>query len=246
MSDVCVKGGSWGNTPKFCRSLSRYYIDSCLQYHNFGFRLFFYRVINSTSTMNRTPILSFPNILSNLRAVFKPDDTERKMALATTPLTQAQWSEIVERFPECGLSLNPSNFSGNDENPVESASYDDIVEYINLVNKLLEDEDSDYRCCLPTKEIWEEFAKAGRDCEYPTGNTISPELANYGNHYEGTTPVMSFPPNPWGLYDMAGNVFEFVTKELPNFSETDDLETRVKKLQEELTEVKKKLAEAGK
>lgn len=241
-----LKGGSWGYDPWFCRSASRILADpNYPDYQNYviGFRLFFTKI--NTNTNMKTPILSIP-FLSTVRAVFKPGDNNREMAMATTPVTQAQWRKVVAQFPDCGLKTNPSYFPGA-HNPVERVSYEEIQKWIGLLNQLLEQECCEYRACLPTEEIWEEFANAGRDCLYPTGDSITSEMANYDNHYNGTTPVRSFPPNPWGLYDMAGNVFEFVDEKLPDFNTfTQSLEIQVKKLQEELETVKKRLVEAGK
>jgi len=191
------------------------------------------------------PILSFTKILPGLRAVFNPTKEDKDMAMATTPVTQAQWKAIVDRFPDCGLNPEPSHFSDNPENPVECISYNEITQWLTLLNQVLEKEGSEYRACLPTEDIWEEFAKAGRNPEYPTGDTISPKLANYGDNYGSTTPVMSFPSNPWGLYDIAGNVFEFVADNLPDFTKTLDLEASIKNLQGQLEDLKKKLSEAG-
>jgi formylglycine-generating enzyme len=64
---------------------------------------------------------------------------------------------------------------------------------------------------LPTEAEWEFAARAGGDSEFPWGDEPpSAQRANYGaSDAGGTTPVGSYPPNPLGLYDLAGNVWEF-------------------------------------
>ncbi len=65
---------------------------------------------------------------------------------------------------------------------------------------------------LPTEAEWEYAARAGRDSEFPWGDELpTASRANYsGSGLGQTRPVGSYPPNPLGLYDMAGNVWEFL------------------------------------
>ena len=61
---------------------------------------------------------------------------------------------------------------------------------------------------LPTEAEWEVASMGGiLDCLYPTGETIEKSKANFFN--SDTVRVKSYPPNPFGLYDMAGNVYEW-------------------------------------
>ena len=63
---------------------------------------------------------------------------------------------------------------------------------------------------LPTEAQWEYAARAGSTTLFNFGNRITSEYANFGNNHRETTLVGSFPPNAWGLYDMHGNLVEWV------------------------------------
>jgi formylglycine-generating enzyme required for sulfatase activity len=121
-------------------------------------------------------------------------------------VTQAQWKAV--------MGTNPSNFQG-DNLPVEQVSWDDCQEFLK---KLSAKEGKTYR--LPTEAEWEYACRAGTTTPFNTGETINTDQANYngnqvygngkpGEYRQKTTPVGSFKPNAWGLYDMHGNVWEW-------------------------------------
>jgi len=70
---------------------------------------------------------------------------------------------------------------------------------------------------FPTEAEWEYAAAGGKQLEYPTATgEINRDLANYRgvegrDKWDGPSPVGSFPPNPFGLFDMAGNAWEFTS-----------------------------------
>ena len=115
-------------------------------------------------------------------------------------VTQKQWREV--------MGNNPSRFKGDDL-PVERVSWDDVQEF---VRKLNEKEGTDkYR--LPSEAEWEYAARARSTTLYSFGDGES-RLGEYawysGNSGDKTHTVGQKMPNPWGLYDMHGNVWEWV------------------------------------
>ncbi|MEH2368491.1 SUMF1/EgtB/PvdO family nonheme iron enzyme [Nostoc sp.] len=131
-------------------------------------------------------------------------------------VTQAQW-RTVANLPkiERDLDPEPSRFKG-ENHPVEQVFWDDAVEFCARLSLATRKE---YR--LPSEAQWEYAARAGTTTPFHYGETITSDLANYGasgytyadeptgEYRQETTPVGSFPPNGFGLYDMHGNVLEW-------------------------------------
>jgi formylglycine-generating enzyme required for sulfatase activity len=123
-------------------------------------------------------------------------------------VTQAQWKAV--------MGSNPSNFTGDDNRPVEQVSWDKIQEFILKLNQLT---GKTYR--LPTEAEWEYAARGGKQSqgyEYAGSNTID-EVAWYnGNSGSKTHPVGQKQPNELGLYDMSGNVREWCQDRYGDYS----------------------------
>jgi formylglycine-generating enzyme required for sulfatase activity len=115
-------------------------------------------------------------------------------------VTQAQWLTL--------MGTNPSRFPGEDH-PVESVSWDDVQAFIRALNA--REWGGKYR--LPTEAEWEYAARAGATTAYCFGGDarLLDAYAWYAANARGTThPVGQRQPNAWGLYDMHGNVWEWV------------------------------------
>jgi formylglycine-generating enzyme required for sulfatase activity len=122
--------------------------------------------------------------------------------LGTYPVTQREWKAVMGNYN------NPSYFKGDDL-PVEQVSWDNVQEFIMKLN---EKEGTDkYR--LPSEAEWEYACRAGTTTRYSFGDDESEldDYAWYDDNSDGKTyPVGQKKPNSWGLYDMHGNVWEWV------------------------------------
>ncbi|MEH2368495.1 SUMF1/EgtB/PvdO family nonheme iron enzyme [Nostoc sp.] len=153
------------------------------------------------------------------------DDSERPQHQVTVQpfymgkyqVTQAQWLAVAN-LPkiERDLDADPSYFKGENR-PVESVSWNDAVEFCARLSLATRKE---YR--LPSEAQWEYAVRAGTTTPFHYGETITSDLANYHassytyadeptgeSRRQETTPVGSFPPNGFGLYDMHGNIEEW-------------------------------------
>ncbi|NQV34273.1 MAG: formylglycine-generating enzyme family protein, partial [Phycisphaeraceae bacterium] len=121
--------------------------------------------------------------------------------IGVTEVTQKQWQQV--------MGSNPS-FSKGDDLPVEHITWDEAAEFCQ---RLSQKEQKRYR--LPTEAEWEYACRAGTKTAYYTGrDRAALDIAGWyrGNSVNQSHPVGRKKPNPWGLYDMHGNVSEWCVK----------------------------------
>jgi formylglycine-generating enzyme required for sulfatase activity len=131
-----------------------------------------------------------------------PVTISRPFYLGVHEVTQGQWETVMDN--------NPSHFKGRDR-PVENVSWEDVQEFILRLNR---EEENGRRYRLPTEAEWEYAARAGSTGAYSFGDDAGMLDAHawYLDNAGGTThPVGTRNPNAWGLHDMHGNVWEWVS-----------------------------------
>ena len=117
-------------------------------------------------------------------------------------VTQGEWKKVMD--------TNPSRLREGDQYPVESVSWNDAQVFIRRLNQMT---GKNYR--LPTEAEWEYAARSGGKKEKWAGTSKEFELQNFAwfssNSGQRTYPVGQKKPNGLGLYDMSGNILEWVS-----------------------------------
>ena len=161
----------------------------------------------------------YEEVMGNNPSKFKGSDL---------PVETVDWYEAIEYCNKRSIKekLTPAyTIDKNKKDPNNENSYDD-EKWIVTWNKNA----NGYR--LSTEAEWEYACRAGTTTPFSTGNNITTDQANYNGNYpynnnakgiyrEKTTPVGTFKPNPWGLYDMHGNVWEWCWDWYGDYSKAD-------------------------
>ncbi len=126
---------------------------------------------------------------------------DKSFYIGETEVTQKQWQDV--------MGNNPSKAKTEDR-PVDRVSWNDVQDFIARLNT----KESGNYFRLPTEAEWEYAARAGSDDDYSFGDSPG-SLSSYawfGNlGYKGSSrDVAQKKPNDWGLYDVHGNVWEWV------------------------------------
>ena len=143
--------------------------------------------------------------------------------LADTVCTQQLWEAVTGKD-------HPSRFRG-DLRPVENVSYENVTQFVTSLKQL-------FPCLapgIPTESQWEYACRAGTQTPFSMGSRISTRNVNFSwdsedvtslglFHREETIDVKSLPPNPWGLYEMHGNVWEWCSDWSEEYSGTPQVD----------------------
>jgi formylglycine-generating enzyme required for sulfatase activity len=124
--------------------------------------------------------------------------------LGTHEVTFAQWDACTSAGA-CPHKDDARGW-GRGEQPVVQISRADAIAYAEWLSK---ETGKSYR--LPTAAEWEYAARAGTTTLFYFGDSIQSDQANFGSRHRRPLPVGSYAPNQWGLYDMHGNVQEWVS-----------------------------------
>ncbi|WP_227657572.1 formylglycine-generating enzyme family protein [Candidatus Magnetaquicoccus inordinatus] len=127
--------------------------------------------------------------------------------MCDTACTQALWEAVMGK--------NPCYFQSPDL-PVEMVNWHDVQEFLARINAQI----PGLALQLPSEAQWEYACRAGTTTPFSFGDNITTKQVNYNGNYPyangakgvfrgRTVPVASLPPNPWGLFEMHGNVDEW-------------------------------------
>jgi len=134
----------------------------------------------------------------------------RPFYLGITPVTQQQWTAVMKS--------NPSRFR-SPQNPVDQVLFADCESFCERLSKQV-------GCTvrLPSEAEWEYACRAGTTWACPLGQNQAAISKMACCDCERTQPVALLLPNPFGLYDMLGNVWEWTTDTYPNYTAAEQVD----------------------
>ena len=140
-----------------------------------------------------------------------PVTIARPFWLARAPVTRGQFGVFARETGFKDTGWLKTRFPQDDNHPVVNVSAADADAYVAWLSRK-----TGHAYRLPSEAEWEYAARAGTTTTRYWGDAWDPAMANAAGNHKGTTPVGSFPENPFGLYDMLGNVWEWCADDWQN------------------------------
>lgn len=201
----------------------------------------FYRVIFQSRPGNTNPPAATPrNMVWLPPGTFQmgspeedPDHITLELPASRVTLTRGFWIskyEVTQEEFQSVMGYNPSFFQAGPNLPVDSVSWNEAVHYCAL---LTEKEKAalpaGYQYRLPTEAEWEYAARSGSTNRFSFGDdpdySLLPQYAwTDENSFSSTHPVGQKRANPWGLFDIYGNVFEWCLDRSGAYSSEDKID----------------------
>jgi len=125
--------------------------------------------------------------------------------LGIYPITRCQWESVMG-----GVPFKDFHIPLNDNMPVTGISWYDALDFCSKLNSRFPSKQEGYSFSLPTEAQWEYACKAGGECKFQIGDSLT-DLSQVAWHRENTNifqDVGQKTPNQWGFHDMLGNVNE--------------------------------------
>ncbi len=130
--------------------------------------------------------------------------------LGRTAVTQAQWKAVMR--------TSPSHMAGP-RRPVENVTWEDAARFVEAASSMLR-LPPNCKLALPTEAQWEYACRAGTTTPFSFGTALTTRQANFNGNYpygfsepgdflEAHAECGTYPPNPWGLCEMHGNIWEW-------------------------------------
>ena len=217
------RGDQWQSNPDFENFIGMQFLDlpegeflmgGCVEVKNTDER-------NTATLLTTTLMACRNNTIPDSRATTfegpqRNVTIEDGLQMGMFEVTIDQYNQFLQknrRLRTKNYFRTNSQYGQSSDHPAMHISIDDAKAFTDWLNNSKPPEDTGiYR--LPSEAEWEYAARAGTQTRYWWGNSINCLKADYGDalcNKAGPSPVGMYPPNPFGLYDMNGNVSEWVS-----------------------------------
>jgi formylglycine-generating enzyme required for sulfatase activity len=162
--------------------------------------------LGETAEENTSPAVSLDSMITIPKGCFQMGSelgafAERPVHTVCLDSFKMDVTEVTQIEYQGVMQVNPSEFNECSNCPVENVSWNNAQAYCDSVGKR-----------LPTEAEWEYAIRGNTSSHYYWGDSLDDNYVWYsGNSDFKTRPVSTRKPNSWGLYDMSGNVYEWVS-----------------------------------